>query len=64
MIKTVLRFHNMVTVFDEKLEQMPAYRGTYEIVKESILKVAPPDAIFAHGFNDEGKLLKVPREEW
>ena len=64
MIKTVLRFRNLVMVFDEESEQIPEYQGTYEIVKESILRDAPSDAIFAHGFNDEGKLLKVPREEW
>ena len=64
MIKTVLRFRNLVMVFDEESEQIPEYQGTYEIVRESILRDAPPDAIFAHGFTDEGKLLKVPREEW
>ena len=64
MIKTVIRFRNLVMVFDEESEQIPEYQGTYEIVKESILRDAPPDAIFAHGFNEEGKLLKLPREEW
>ena len=64
MIKTVIRFRNLVMVFDEESEQIPEYQGTYEIVRESILRDAPPDATFAHGFTDEGKLLKVPREEW
>ncbi len=64
MIKTVFRFqNNMVVVFDEKGEQIPEYQGRYEDVKESILKDAPPDAIFAHGYTDSGELQKVPREE-
>jgi len=65
MIRTVIRFqNNMVTVFDKEGEQIPKYQGKYEEVKESILKDAPPEAIFAHGFSDTGELRKVPREEW
>jgi len=65
VIKIAIRFpNNMVVVFDEKGEQMPEYQGQYEEVKESILKDAPPDAVFAHGFTDYGELRKVPREEW
>ncbi len=64
-IKTVIRFkNNMVVVFDEEGEQIPEYQGQYEEVKESILKDGPPDAVFAHGFTDFGRLLEVPREEW
>ncbi|GAI18326.1 unnamed protein product, partial [marine sediment metagenome] len=51
-------------VFDKEGEQIPKYQGQYEEIKESILKDAPPDTIFAHGFTDAGELLKVPREEW
>ena len=65
MIKIAIRFkNNMVVVFDEEGEQISEYQGQYEEVKQSILRDAPPNAIFAHGFTDYGELLKVPREEW
>ena len=65
VIKIVIRFkNNMVVVFDDEEEQIPEYQGQYEDVKESILKDAPPGAVFAHGFTDYGELRKVPREEW
>ena len=56
MIKTAIRFqNNMVMVFDKEGEQIPKYQGKYEEVKESILKDATPDVIFAHGFSDTGR---------
>lgn len=65
MIKTAIRLqNNMVMVFDEEGEQILEYQGQYEQVKRSILRDAPPDAIFAHGFGEFGQLLTVPREEW
>lgn len=65
MIKIAIRFkNNMVVVLDDEEEQMPEYQGQYEEVRESILRDAPPDAIFAHGFTNSGELRKVPREEW
>ncbi len=65
VIKIVSRFQNdMVVVFDERGEQIPEYQGQYEEVKESILTDAPPEAVFAHGFTDFGKLDEVPREQW
>ena len=65
MIKTAIRFqNNMVMAFDKEGEQTPRYQGKYEEVKESILKDAPPDAIFAHDFSDTGELRKVSREGW
>ena len=65
MIKAAIKFrNNMVMVFDENGEQIPKYQGKYEEMKENILKDAPPDTIFAHGFTDAGELLKVSREEW
>lgn len=65
MIKTVIRFqNNMVMVFDKRGEQIPRYQGKYEEVKQSILKDALPEAVFAHGFADAGELIKVSREEW
>ena len=51
-------------VFDEEGEQIPEYQGQWLQVKESILRDAPAEAIFAHGFNDFGQLLAVPKEEW
>ena len=65
MIKTAIRLKNdMVMVFDESGEEIPEYQGQYEDVKESILKDAPADAVFAHGFTNSGKLQEVAREEW
>jgi len=65
VIKIVIRLkNNVVVVFDRSGEQIPKYQGQYEEVKESILKDAPPDAVFAHGFTNSGELRKVPREEW
>ncbi len=65
MIKIAIRLkNNMVMVFDEEGELIPKYQGQYDGVKESILRDAPPDAVFAHGFINSGELGKVPREEW
>ena len=65
MIKTAIRLkNNMVVVFDESGAEIPEYQGQYEEVKKSILKDAPPNALFAHDFTDPGELRKVPREEW
>ena len=65
MIKTAVRLqNNTVMVFDRRGKQIPKYQGQYDEVKESILKEAPEDTIFAHGFNNDGKLLKVSQEEW
>ncbi len=65
MIKTAIRLKNdMVMVFDESGEEIPEYQGQYEDRKESILKDAPADAVFAHGFTNSGKLQEVAREEW
>ena len=65
MIKIVMRFkNNMVMVFDKWGEQIPKYQGQYEKVKESVLRDALPDTIFALGFTDAGELREIPREEW
>jgi hypothetical protein len=65
MIKVAIRFkNNMVLAFDEEKEQIPEYQGQYDEARESILRDAPPDAVFAHGFTNSGELGKVPREEW
>ena len=65
MIKTAIRFQNsMVMAFDTEGEQIPEYQGRYDDVREFILKDAPPDAVFAHGFTEAGELGKIPREKW
>ena len=64
-IKTAIRFKNdMIVVLDESGEPIPEYQGQYEEVKESVLRDAPADAVFSHGFINSGELGKVPREEW
>ena len=65
MIKTVIRCpDDMVMVFDEQGEQIPEYQNQYQKVKESILKDAPPNTIFAYLSDFEPELRKIPREEW
>ena len=65
MIKTVVRCRNdMVMVFDELGEQVPAYQGQYEQVKANILTDAPASALFAYGLDGYSGLRGVPREEW
>ena len=65
MIKTVFKWENgMVMVFDKKGEQIPEYQGQYQEVKGSILKDAPPEAVFSHCFGDDFELKVAPREEW
>ncbi len=64
MIRTVVKLIDaMVIVFDRRGRQMPNYQGPYEVVKERILKDAPPDAVFAHALTS-GEFQVVPREEW
>ena len=65
MIKSIIKCsNNMVIVFDRRGEQIPQYQGQYEKVKEIILKDAPPEAVFAHGFAKGIELQKVTRHEW
>ena len=65
IIKVAIRFKNdMVMAFDASWDPIPEYQGQYGEVKEKILRDAPVDAVFAHGFTNSGKLLEVPREEW
>ena len=65
MIKIVIRCqNNMVMVFDRRGRQIPDYQGQYQKVKESILRDALPDAVFAHGFTPAGKPREISREEW
>ena len=53
-----------VMVFDCYGEQIPEYQGQYHLVKDIILNDAPPEAVFAHFFDSEPELRKVPRNEW
>jgi len=65
MIKTVIRLQNdMVMVFDENGEQLPEYQGSYADIRESILKDAPADAVFAHWTTQNIKPSDLSREEW
>ncbi len=65
MIKTIVRLKNdMVMVFDAEGEQIPEYQGQYEEVKMSILKDAPPNAIFIHWFGSEVEPETVCRGGW
>ena len=65
MIKSIIRCpNNMVMVFDEDEEQIPEYQGHYETVKESILKNAPPEAIFGIWIDYAADIRTVPREQW
>lgn len=65
MIKTIIRLKDdMVMVFDTEGEQIPEYQGKYENVKESILRDAPPDAVFTHWFGYSAEPATIYREEW
>ncbi|MFC2007733.1 hypothetical protein ACFLVB_03970 [Chloroflexota bacterium] len=65
MIKSIIRLQNdMVMVFDEKGEQVPEYQGQYEAVKKSIVKKAPPDAVFACWFEYAMEAEVISRENW
>jgi hypothetical protein len=54
----------MVMVFDEDGEQLPEYQGSYAEVRESILKDAPPDTVFAHWTGQKTKPQTVARTDW
>ncbi|GEM_PF-5412572 len=51
----------MVLVFNQNGEQIPKYQGQYEEVRETILRKAPPDAVFSHV---SIVIQDVPREKW
>ena len=65
VIKTINRLRNdMVMVFDADGEQILGYQGQYKDVRESILRDAPPDAVFTHWFGYSDEPVTVFREEW
>lgn len=65
IIKVVVRFEDgMVMTFDSRGNRVPGYHGRYKDVRESILKVAPQDAVFAYAFADSRGMKKVTRGEW
>ena len=65
MIKTVFKWQNgMVMVFDRRGEQIPEYQGRYKKVKGDILRDAPQDAVFGHGFWDKAEVKIVSRNDW
>ncbi len=64
-IKTVIRSPgDMVMVFAGRGEQIPEYQGQYQAVKDSILKNAPLNAVFAYFSGSNPGFRQVPREEW
>jgi len=65
MIKTAIRFpNNTVVVFDGKGSQIPKYQGRYKEKRGSILKDAPPDAIFGCFFDYGAEFQIVSKKEW
>ena len=65
MIKTVIRLrNNMVMVFDFEGEQVPAYQGQYENVREKILRDALSGTIFNHWFGNTLEPKAVTVENW
>jgi len=64
MIKTVIKFQNMVMAFDAEGEQVPKYQGRYKDVKGSILRDASLDTVFTQWFNYDSEPATVSREEW
>ncbi len=65
VIKTIIRLKNdMVIVFDADGEQVLEYQGLYKDVKGSILKDAPPEAVFARWLGHSVEPETVYREEW
>ena len=65
VIKVAIRFQdNTVVVFDRNGEQPPQYQGQYDDVKDRIKSDAPPEVVFAYGFEGSAELKKIPKEEW
>jgi len=65
MIKTVIRTKNdMVMVFDENGEQVPAYQGYYKDVKAKILADAPAGSVFNHWFGCSLEPQRVTVDTW
>jgi hypothetical protein len=63
MINTVIRSpDNMVLVFDENGEQMPAYQGKYEEVRKKIMREALAGTVFQKMVKNQ--TLRVSRDEW
>ena len=65
MIKAAIRMKNdLVMVFDERGEQMPAYQGKYDEVRENVIRDAPPDAVLLHCLGSDVIPEIVDREAW
>ena len=64
-MKTIIRTKNdTVMVFDGSGEQVPEYQGSYQEVREEIIRNAPADAVFAHWFGPAPEPDIVTRETW
>lgn len=65
MMKTVIRLKDdAVMVFDDRGEQMTAYQGQYDQVREKVLEDAPSEAVFLHWLGSDAIPETVSREEW
>jgi len=65
MLKTVVWMKNdLIMVFDERGEQLSAYQGKYDEVREGVIRDAPPDAVFLHWFGHSAIPEIVSREAW
>lgn len=64
-IKLVIRLKNdLVMSFDAGGEQLAAYQGRYEEVKQKILRDATPDTEFVHWSDEAINAGTVAREDW
>jgi len=65
MIKTVIRLrNNMVMVFDARGEQLPAYQGQYDDIREKILRDASRGTVFNHWFGHAPQPRPVAVKDW
>lgn len=65
MMKTVIRLKDdAVMVFDDRGEQMTAYQGQYDQVREKVLEEASLGAVFLHWLGSDAIPQTVSREEW
>ncbi len=65
MMKTVIRLKgDAVMVFDDRGEQMTAYQGQYDQVREKVLEDASLGAVFVNWFGNNAIPQIISREEW
>ena len=65
MMKTVIRLKDdAVMVFDDRGEQMTAYQGQYDDVREKVLEHASLGAVFVNWCGSDAIREAVSREDW